>query len=72
MSSQGILLANEPFTCAALDREIYEETGWSLRRILDLLEVFDWETEHDEHGLRKPTLLIGPQVRNGLSYYISQ
>lgn len=30
---------------AALAREIHEETGWRLRRILELIEVFDWETE---------------------------
>lgn len=32
----------------ALAREIEEETGWTLRRIVDLVTVFDWSTE--EHG----------------------
>ena len=30
---------------AALAREIGEETGWRLRAIVDLVGVFDWETE---------------------------
>ena len=29
----------------ALAREIQEETGWSLRRLVALIEVFDWEAE---------------------------
>lgn len=29
--------------CAALAREIAEETGWRLERVGDLVEVFDWE-----------------------------
>ncbi|MER6831567.1 NUDIX domain-containing protein [Streptosporangium sp. NPDC000563] len=29
--------------CAALAREIAEETGWHLERVGDLVKVFDWE-----------------------------
>jgi 8-oxo-dGTP diphosphatase len=31
---------------AALAREIFEETGWRLRAITGLIEMFDWETEY--------------------------
>ena len=33
----------------ALAREITEETGWALRRVLGLIEVFDWEVETPSH-----------------------
>jgi 8-oxo-dGTP diphosphatase len=31
---------------AALAREIFEETGWQMHAITDLIETFDWETEY--------------------------
>jgi hypothetical protein len=31
----------------ALGREIHEETGWELRRVIQLIEVIDWESERD-------------------------
>lgn len=33
----------------ALAREITEETGWTLRRVVGLVEVFDWEVQASGH-----------------------
>lgn len=38
---------------AALEREIAEETGWHLERILALVEVFDWEQIQNGQALPK-------------------
>ncbi|MBX6772377.1 MAG: NUDIX domain-containing protein [Chloroflexi bacterium] len=38
---------------AALEREVREETGWRLRRILDLVAVTDWETVHGDRVDRR-------------------
>src|SRR6185503_18069752 len=35
-----------------LEREIREETGWRLTRILDTVAIFDWESEADGQSLR--------------------
>ncbi|MFE9248852.1 NUDIX hydrolase [Streptomyces sp. NPDC007088] len=59
---------------AALRREIEEETGWRLRRVLGLLSVRDWEadgvthTEHDylvevDGDLAAPRLEAGKHTR---------
>jgi 8-oxo-dGTP pyrophosphatase MutT (NUDIX family) len=37
----------------ALVREIREETGWELARVLDVVDVFDWEMVEDGRTLRK-------------------
>ena len=46
-----------------MDRIIYEETGWRLKRIISLLEVRDWEFQ----GVKKRTLVFDVEVEGDLS-----
>jgi len=48
---------------SGLDRIIYEETGWRLKRIISLLEVRDWEFQ----GVKKRTLVFDVEVEGDLS-----
>ncbi|MBV7333145.1 NUDIX domain-containing protein [Chloroflexi bacterium TSY] len=37
----------------ALSREIHEETGWHLSQILQVVEIFDWQTDLEDSTIRK-------------------
>ena len=37
----------------ALEREINEETGWRLNKIINLIYQFDWETSHNNEIIKK-------------------
>jgi 8-oxo-dGTP pyrophosphatase MutT (NUDIX family) len=51
--------------CTALAREIYEETGWTLVEIVDLLAVTDWRSGAGEEPRREFDFLV--EVEGDLS-----
>jgi 8-oxo-dGTP pyrophosphatase MutT (NUDIX family) len=51
----------------ALEREVVEETGWRVARILDLVHVFDWESTDGARTVKKREFDFLVEVRGDLS-----
>lgn len=54
----------------ALTREIREETGWKLLRIVDIVKIFDWETEKGGQTIAKREFDFVVEVDGNLEYPI--
>jgi mutator protein MutT len=53
--------------CKALAREVREETGWRLTRVLSLFSIIDWEREFDGETLKKRQFDFIIEVEGDLS-----
>jgi len=51
----------------ALEREIREETGWQLERIVTMVDVLDWQVERDGQTSLKREFDFVVQVRGDLT-----
>ena len=56
----------------ALSREIREETGWSLARVLALVNILDWEVEKNGQTVRHRQFDFVVQVNGDLANPITE